>query len=142
MDFLARREHSFRELTRKMQLKFVDSTPESINEVLETLKEQNLQSDDRFTESWVRYRQSRGFGYLHILADLRERGVSSAAIEKYLFADDGKWQETVEALIAKRLGETGQVEFGSKSHQKLTRYLKSRGFTAQEIQRAMGSRIS
>ena len=142
MDFLARREHSYQELTRKLQLKFPDVTPDKIAEVLDALRSEKLQSDDRFAESWVRYRQNRGFGYMHILADLKERGVSSQTINRYLFADDDTWHQSVENLIKKRLNDGETLEFGSKSHQKLTRYLQSRGFAPQEIQRALRIRIA
>ncbi len=139
MDFLARREHSFRELTRKMQLKFPDSKPEAIEAVLDVLRAEKLQSDERFAESWVRYRQSRGFGYLHILADLKERGISASVIDRHLFSDDDVWIESVHNLIGKRLGTAQKIACGSEDHQKLMRYLQSRGFAASEINKALQS---
>ena len=142
MDFLARREHSFRELTRKMQLKFPDSKPEAIEAVLDVLRTEKLQSDERFAESWVRYRQSRGFGYLHILADLKERGISASVIEQYLFDDNDLWAESIDGLVEKRLGSSRKIVFGSKEHQKLARYLQSRGFAASDINRALQSRFA
>ena len=137
MDFLARREHSYRELLRKMQLKFAEVNPELISEVLTQLAEEGLQSDDRFTESWVRYRQSRGFGYLHILSDLKERGVAAATVDRYLFSDDAHWQETANDLLQRRLTSEQKIEFGSKYHRKLMRYLESRGFGSSEVRRAL-----
>ena len=61
MDYLARREQSFYELTQKLNKKFPESDSDLLVEVLDILKAENLQSDDRFTESYVRYRKSRGF---------------------------------------------------------------------------------
>lgn len=142
MDFLARREHSSRELHHKMQLKFPDTSSQLLDEVLGTLAEEGLQSDERFTESWVRYRQSRGFGFHHIRSDLRERGIANALIEKYLFSDDDCWKETAISLVNKRLTESEQIEFGSPLHRKIQRYLKSRGFGNQEIQFALKSRLT
>jgi len=46
MDFLARREHSFYELQQKLAKKFPDAPTERIDQVLETLKGENLQSDE------------------------------------------------------------------------------------------------
>ena len=66
MDFLARREHSFFELSQKLIKKFPDTAPEQLTAIIKTLQDENLQSDDRFAESYVRYRRSRGFGFLHI----------------------------------------------------------------------------
>ena len=142
MDFLARREHSFQELSRKLQLKYPDATPPQITEVIEKLQADGLQSDERFTESWVRYRQSRGFGYLHILADLKERGIASTVVDRYLFSDDDNWMATAKALVSKRLAADELIEFGSKPHRKLMRYLESRGFGSREIQTAIQPHLS
>ena len=84
MDYLARREHSFYELTQKLNKKSPESDSDLLVEVLDTLKADNLQSDERFTESYVRYRKSRGFAYQHIRADLAGRRVSETIIGKYL----------------------------------------------------------
>ena len=137
MDFLARREHSFQELEHKLLLKFADKSHTLIREVIEQLKSENLQSDNRFTEAWVRYRQSRGFGYHHIRGDLRERGISDSLIAKHLFSDDDNWAETARQLVAKRLSGSERLEFGSKTHQKIQRFLKARGFDHQDIQIAL-----
>ena len=137
MDFLARREHSFQELERKLLLKFVDKSHTLIREVLEQLKSEGLQSDSRFAEAWVRYRQSRGFGYHHIRGDLRERGICDATIGKYLFSDDDNWQASAKDLVFKRLSSSEVVEFGSKTHRKIQRFLEARGFDHRDIQLAL-----
>lgn len=137
MNFLARREHSYQELLHKLQRKFPDTPEQMLTDVMDALAEENLQSDERFTESWVRYRQSRGFGFHHIRSDLKERGISTSLMEKYLFSDDDCWTETAITLINKRLVESERVEFGSSLHMKLQRYLESRGFGSKEIRHAI-----
>ncbi|MEX2129887.1 MAG: regulatory protein RecX, partial [Pseudohongiellaceae bacterium] len=71
MDCLARREHAFLELQRKLLVKCPDASEVEIRQALEQLRDENLLSDERFASSWVRYRQSRGYGYRHIRQDLQ-----------------------------------------------------------------------
>ena len=137
MDYLARREHSFYELTQKLNKKFPESDSDLLVEVLDTLKADNLQSDERFTESYVRYRKSRGFAYLHIRADLAGRRVSETIIGKYLIKTDEHWQISADQLVAKKLRSQEPLSFGSKVHRKLSRFLVSRGFSPAEIRKAV-----
>ena len=137
MDYLARREHSFYELTQKLNKKFPESDSDLLVEVLDTLKADNLQSDERFTESYVRYRKSRGFAYQHIRADLAGRRVSEMVIGKYLIKADEHWQISAGQLAAKRLRSQEPLSFGSKVHRKLSRFLVSRGFSPAEIRKAV-----
>ena len=136
MDFLARREHSFFELSQKLTKKFPDTAPEQLTAVIKTLQEENLQSDDRFAESYVRYRRSRGFGFLHIKADLASRRVSEHTIFKYLTADEG-WDEMIETLVIKKLRGMKSLPYGSKEHRRLMRFLTSRGFTSDQIRKGL-----
>jgi regulatory protein len=139
MDFLARREHSFHELQHKLHRKFPDSPAAQLDDVLQCLADEGLQSDDRFTESWVRYRQGRGFGYHHIRSDLCARGLSNTTIDRYLFDDDDAWLNSARDLVRKRLRSlnTEIIEFGSKPHRKLLKFLESRGFGHREIRQAL-----
>ena len=137
MDYLARREHSFYELSQKLNKKFPESDSDLLTQVLDALKAENLQSDERFTESYVRYRKSRGFAYLHIRADLAARRVSESVITKYLVKADEHWQITADSLAAKKLRNQEPLDFGSKLHRKLCRFLVSRGFSPLEVRKAL-----
>jgi regulatory protein len=137
MDYLARREQSFYELTQKLNKKFPESDSDLLVEVLDALKAENLQSDDRFTESYVRYRKSRGFAYLHIRADLAGRQVSEMVVGKYLVKTDEHWQISADLLAAKKLRSREPLGFGSKEHGKLSRFLVSRGFFPAEVRKAL-----
>ncbi|MFT4888514.1 MAG: regulatory protein [Pseudohongiellaceae bacterium] len=136
MDFLARREHSFFELSQKLSKKFPETDSDQLTAVIKTLRNQNLQSDDRFAESYVRYRRSRGFGYLHIKADLASRRVSEDTISLYLLIDDG-WAAMVETLVLKKLKGDEFLPFGSKDHRRIMRFLTSRGFTSDQIRKGL-----
>ncbi len=141
MDYLARREHSFFELSQKLSLKFPEAEASLIDQALSGLQADGLQSDTRFTESYIRYRKSRGFGYLHIRADLLSRGISETLLNDYLFIDDDDWRVIIDSRICKKIGEDEALSFGSSQHRKLVRFLESRGFTSLEIRRALESRL-
>ena len=137
MDYLARREHSYYELSQKLLGKFPDASGELIDEVLSRLRDQTLQSDERFTKAYIRYRKTKGFAYLHIKADLVQRKVPLPIINAYLYEDDADWNQIALTLVQKRLGEDGKLEFGSKLHRRLARLLESRGFNQLESRRVL-----
>jgi len=139
MDYLARREHSFFELKQKMFERFEQIPVADIEGVLQNLREENLQSDARFTESFVRYRKGRGFGYQHIRSDLLRRHVNNELIERYLFADDADWETTIHQLIQKKLRADTRLQCGSRDHGRVKRFLESRGFQPMEISKALQS---
>ncbi len=141
MDYLARREHSSYELSSKLNKKFPDAEPELIGQVLSQLGQEKLQSDERFAEAYVRYRKTRGFAYNHIRADLNARRVDESIIDAHLYADDEDWQSMLEGLLDKKLGNSGTVEFGSKQHRRVQRFLESRGFLPLDIRRAIEKRL-
>ena len=137
MDCLARREHSFFELKHKLQTKFPSKNAAEIQQEVERLRDENLQSDKRFVESFVRYRKSRGFGYLAIRESLRGKFVSEALIEQYLLADDEEWTTILQTIVERRLPETNCLLFGSKDHLRMVRFLRGRGFTQTQIQKTL-----
>lgn len=115
---------------------------ELINEQLSRLRDEGLQSDARFTESFVRYRKTRGFAYQHIKADLLGRGVRGDLIEESLLIDDPDWADMAEALVTKRLLGVSDRQFGGKTHRKLVRFLESRGYPRAIIRAVLDSKFS
>lgn len=142
MDYLARREHSFYELQQKLNRKFPDTQSLLLQKVLLRLWHENLQSDDRFTEAYVRYRKSRGFGFLHIRAELLIRKIDESLIHKYLQVDDSDWVEIANQQLEKKLTPGEVLLFGSKTHRKLVRFLESRGFGSSNVRKILDKRLS
>lgn len=130
MDLLARREHSRQELSLKLRDRFPEAEPELVDEVLTKLAQENLQSDQRFAEAYLRMRMQRGFGWLHIRADLQSRGVGEDIITT-LARPDEEWLALAEAAVVSRLGRQEGLLFGDRNHQRLFRFLQSRGFSAE-----------
>ena len=133
MNLLARREHSRLEIYRKLSSDC--ENPELLNQALDQLVSDGLLSDQRFAEEFVRYRSNRGFGPLHIRADLKNRGVADQIISDCIDADGSQWQENLSELYRKRYREAPVRD--QKEQAKRTRFLQSRGFSHSQIRRVM-----
>ncbi len=132
-DYLGRREHSRKELKNKLYRGCDDEV--LIEDLLETLALEGLQSDERFTESFVCYRQARGQGPLKIKQELYQRGIDDDLINTYLFTNDCDWFETIKAVRQKRFGSELPGDIKSKAKQ--SRFLYSRGFDSELIKYAL-----
>ena len=130
MDFLARREYSRAELWDRLNRRFVDQV-EEIERQLARLAEEGLQSDQRFTEAFIRHRCAGGFGPLRIRAELRQRGVEEAMISESLSAADIDWGDQLQALCDKKYGAGAPVD--SRDRQRRQRFLAQKGYSAEMI---------
>ena len=128
MNLLARREHSFRELARKLALRFPE---EIVLEQLSRLREEKLQSDERFVESFVYSRQQKGYGPVRIRSELYQKGVSSELMEEYLIEGDECWEQIAAEIRCKKFGDAVPDDYKLRAKQQ--RYLMQRGFNAGQI---------
>ncbi len=126
MDLLARREHSWFELERKLKLK--GFAPEEIPRALDGLVRDGLLSDERFAEGYCRMRVNRGYGPRRIQQELLERGVSDTlitlVIAEYRQAD---WIELARSAWRKKF--SGKLPREYKAWATQRRFLQYRGFT-------------
>ena len=129
VSLLARREHSSRELRDKLRAR--SYSPEAVEAALTTLREQNLQSDQRFAEACVRSLMERGYGSLRIAGELRSRGVSSDIAREFEhLAQEGDLERAGTALSQKtkaRVLERAQM----------LRFLGQRGYPGDIARRAV-----
>ncbi len=144
MDLLARREHSRFELNQKLCNRLGDEVvehpdfPRALNGALDSLEADNLLSDERFVESYVRVRRDKGYGPLHIRQSLQQRRVCVELIDACLDEQDADWDQHIRQVLARKSG--GNLpEPGSRQWLKLQRFLNARGFTSQQIRRAFRS---
>lgn len=126
---LARREHSRLELTHKLRLRGFDS--HVIAEVVEALANENLQSEERFTEMFVHARRERGRGPVRIQVELGQRGVAESLVDAWLDVRDPVWTELARAACLKRFGDAPAENWPAKA--KRMRFLEARGFTTDQI---------
>lgn len=134
MNLLAIREHSAKELIEKLGRKF--SAPELILQVVTDLKGQNLQSDERFADAFIRMRQQQGKGCVLIKMELRERGVDGYLISQLVDESEPAWFVLARDVLIKRFK---QMPVDPREKAKQMRFLHSRGFSSQHIQAAFNS---
>jgi len=127
MNLLARREHSLGELRCKLGARFHDS--EAVEDQLLRLASEGLQSDERFAESFVRQRVSRGQGPLRIDRDLRQRFVASATICSALAEAHVDWGDLAAAVLQKRFGPDPAAD--ARELARRARFLQYRGFSGE-----------
>jgi regulatory protein len=128
---LGRREYSVFELDRRIRQKWPQAT--AVDELLETLVEENLLSDERYAESFVRFRLQRFQGPLKIKAALRTKGISDALISRELDAHSEEWHELASKWLERQ--HPGSIDFEKKK--KYYRRLVNRGFTHDQAMDAL-----
>ena len=102
LDLLSRREHSKYELILKLERR-VDSSDKLLKEI-DKLSDQNLQSDERFSESYIRSRYNSGFGPSRIKYDLSKRRVAESIINDAFREIDLNWVEKLKKENIKKYG--------------------------------------
>ncbi|WP_257285632.1 regulatory protein RecX [Endozoicomonas sp. SESOKO1] len=134
MDLLARREHGFTELFRKLSGRFPRAL---VVEALNRLREERLQSDDRFVESYVYSRQQRGYGPVRIKSELFQKGIDSELIGQYLLEQDDHWYELAKTAKVRKFGASAPRD--NKDRARQSRFLAQRGFSMSQIYSAFSA---
>lgn len=120
--YLSRREYGIEELKRKLVQRGAET--DLAEQVVADFAEQNLVSDERFTEMYVQMRIRRLFGPLKIRGELRQRGIADHVIAGAMQVDEETWFDAAAAWAAKRV--RGELDFAGRA--KLHRSLMNRGF--------------
>ena len=129
MDYLARREHSVQQLTRKLTGRGFDE--QLVEIAVAELVSDGLLSDARFAEAFVNSRIQRGSGPQKIRMELRERGVAAELISLSIGVFDDQWWQRVREVREKKFGSDQPADYKERSRQ--MRFLQQRGFTAEQI---------
>ena len=132
MDFLARREYGQKELTKKLADK--GYLRRLVEQEIQTLTDENLQSDDRFAESFVQSRINQGKGPVRIRLDLGQRGISDAVIEMAILESAADWHGLARDVRLRKFGAAEPADFKTKAKQ--MRFLQYRGFEQDHVQSA------
>ena len=133
MNLLARREHSEQELRRKLANRGYEQS--LIDAAIASLLADRLLDDARFTEAYIRYRGSNGYGPVRIRQELKERGISDELLNDYLDERDSMWREKVSEVRNKRFRDSSPADYKERARQ--ARFLQYRGFTNEQIQRVL-----
>lgn len=127
---LAMREHSRKELHQKLQKKeYVEGV--DIVLLLNELEESNYLCEERFTESFIRYRASRGQGSMKITSELNNRGITTLMISRALAVAEVDWFKIAKDQLEKKFGKSKSNDYKEKA--KRMRFLSMRGFTSDVI---------
>ncbi len=136
LGLLTRREHSRKELTRKLTARGLDR--DEVEAAVGRLAEAGWQDDTRFAESLVRARANNGYGPLHIRAELGTHGLDSQAVAEALQGYEGDWLENARELVRRRFGEGFATDPARR--RKAADLLVRRGFDAETVRNASRSR--
>lgn len=124
LDLLARREHSYAEMLRKLRQR---GAPVSLTEIeLDRLQEEGLLSDERFCEAYVHARSQRGYGPVRLREELRQRGVAETLIDQQLSSAERDWAALARSAFAKRFPEGPAEDMKERARQQ--RFMQYRGF--------------
>ncbi|MGQ4584026.1 recombination regulator RecX [Lysobacter sp. F60174L2] len=129
---LVRREHSRKELARKLVTRGLD--PVEVDQAVDKLTDAGWQDDGRFAESLVRNRVNGGYGPIHIRAELRTHDLDSDAIAAALDSFEGDWVENARDLVRRRFGDGVADDLGLR--RKAADLLMRRGFPGDVIRAA------
>lgn len=131
LGYLARREHSRFELTRKLEQAGFDGS--DVGALLDEFEARNWLSDRRFAESWVADHRAKA-GSVKLAFDLRQRGVADAIIEAVLGETRDGELDRARDVWRKKFG-TSPADATEKAKQ--MRFLQGRGFSSDVIRKTL-----
>lgn len=136
LGLLVRREHSQRELQRKLVARGVEK--EEATEAVARMRDAGWQDDVRFACSLARSRAISGYGPLRIRAELGTHAVSAdaiaAAFAALAEAGEDDWTHLAADLVRRRFGS---VAGDPARARKAADFLLRRGFDGESVRAAV-----
>ena len=133
MDFLARREHTTKEIFIKLENR-VESI-DILSAEIKKLEEDGLLDNQRFAEQYIHSRSTKGYGPLRIKQELKQRGVNENISQPILNNID--WTSLAIGVLKKKVKHEFPKE--TKPVLKLKKFLNYRGFDFSQIEQAFSS---
>jgi len=133
MELLTGREYSREELRVKLTRKF--DNPGLIAQAIDKLIKDNLQSDSRFAEAFIRSRVNRGQGEIRIRNELRQRGISDQLALETIENCSVDWFALARDIALHKFGAEQPNDASQRA--KRMRFLQYRGFTYDQISSAL-----
>jgi regulatory protein len=131
---LAKREYGAYELKKKLLQQGIDDVV--ANQAIQELKYQNLQSDRRFVESYIRSRVTKGFGPEYVLYELSKVGIEENLIHETLQEYQDQWKEIISQISLKKF-QTAHFLSDVVKKEKQIRFFQNRGFNISQIDEAL-----
>ncbi len=132
LGLLVRREHSRKELTRKLTARGVEV--DDAKAAVARMTAEGWQDDARFAELLVRSRASNGFGPLRIRAELGTHGLDREIVAAAMDAYEGDWTENARDLARRRF--PGRLD-DRAIQRKAADFLLRRGFSGDQVRAAV-----
>lgn len=123
LDLLSRREYSLKELEQRLY-KYSDDV-DKINEVLQTLVEQNLLSDERYIENFIASK-SKKYGSLKLKYLLNSKVSDRELVDEIYKNSTTNELDTAHDLLLRKYGAPPENQ---NERAKYLRFLLSRGFS-------------
>jgi regulatory protein len=133
LGLLVRREHSRKELTRKLVAKGVDR--DALEPALDILSRQDFQNDSRFAAALARSRAAAGYGPVRIRAELATHGLPREAIAEAIEACERDWTASALDVAMRRFGSKDLRDPAAR--RKALDFLLRRGFDQRGAQAAV-----
>ena len=130
MNFLARREHTNKEIYEKLKNRVEDLN--LLREEITKLMDEGLIDNKRFAEQYIYSRSTKGFGPLRTAQELNKRGVDQKISQELLNSKD--WSNFAKLALQKKKGSNILVD--GKDILKIKRFLNYRGFNNFYIEEA------
>ena len=139
LGLLTRREHSARELERKLGARGVEAA--EARATVDKMRDAGWQDDARFAELLVRSRARGGHGPLRIRAELATHGLDremvTAALAGFEDAGGPDWVELARELVQRRFAAA--LTGDRTAQRKAADFLLRRGFSMEQMRAAMHS---
>ena len=133
MDLLARREHGWVELTRKLRQR--GAPDELIEAALERLTQEGLLSEARYLQAYIAYKARAGYGPLRIREALSQRGLNRGDIEQALREAQVDWSEQLQQVWQRKFAAA--LPRDPRERAKQVRFLSYRGYPSDLVARLL-----
>ena len=134
INLLSRREYSLHELSQKLEPR--SQNTDQVPAILDKLVAAGYQSDQRFAESFLRSRISRGLGPMRIERELEQKGVASRLIQEALYEAEIDFEALVHQVYEKKYKGHDWADFKEKA--KRQNFMYRRGFPSELIRMVVG----
>ena len=134
LDLLSRREHTRSELLHKLTPYAADQ--KELSDLLDDLAERGWQSDQRFTEQYIRLRSTK-YGMQRIAQELRQKGITDSLIREVTAENGNEENNAYVVAHAQWQRKFGALPTTPQDRAKQIRFLAARGFSQTIIQRIL-----
>ena len=136
LGLLVRREHSRKELGRKLSAKGVER--DDADQALDKLHRQDFQNDARFATALARSRAGAGYGPSRIRSELGMHGLGRDDIAAALEACERDWDASAREIVSRRYANKDLAD--TSQRRKAVDFLLRRGFEQKSAFAAVRAR--